>query len=171
MLSAYMVLSFYNFHERSEFNSTLTSTLTSETSVIMNSTLACFTSHKQSCFLTCEKAFVTSEKSIYHQWEKRTRRVAVWWNSVYAQGKFQRLNPKSATNLPHLPQSATNLPHIYPPVYHNDNAFLWQIGRFFREKPMRTRARETFMRDLNYELFYDHGLNGLNGMNGLNGPM
>jgi len=33
MLSAYMVLSFYNFHERSEFTSTLTSTLTSETSV------------------------------------------------------------------------------------------------------------------------------------------
>ena len=62
MLSAYMVLSFYNFHERSEFTSTLTSTLTSETSVIMNSTFACFTSLKQSCFLT-------SEKSIYHQWE------------------------------------------------------------------------------------------------------
>ena len=35
MLSAYMVLSFYNFHERSEFTSTLTSTLTSETSVII----------------------------------------------------------------------------------------------------------------------------------------
>ena len=156
MLSAYMVLSLYNFHERSEFTSTLTSTLTSETSVIMNSTFACFTSLKQSCFLTCEK-------SIYHQWEKRTRRVAVWWNSVYAQGKFQRLYPKSATNLPHFPQSATNLPHIYPPVYHNDNACLWQIGRFFREKPIWKRARETFMLYLNYELFYDHGLNGLNG--------
>ena len=31
MLSAYMVLSFYNFYERSEFTSILTSTLTSET--------------------------------------------------------------------------------------------------------------------------------------------
>ena len=107
----------------------------------MNSTFACFTSLKQSCFLT-------SEKSIYHLWEinlslvkKRTQRVAVWWNSVYAQGKFQRLYRKSASNLPHLPQSATNLPHIYPPVYQNDNACLWQIGRFFREKPIRTRAR------------------------------
>ena len=78
--------------------------------------------------------FITSEKSIYHLWEKRKRRVAIWWNSVHAQAKFQRLYPKSATNLPHLPQSATNLPHIYPPVYHNDNACLWQIGRFFREK-------------------------------------
>ena len=34
MLAAYMVLSFYNFHERSEFTSIFTSTLTSETSVI-----------------------------------------------------------------------------------------------------------------------------------------
>ncbi len=33
-LAAYMVLSFYNFHERSEFTSIFTSTLTSETSVI-----------------------------------------------------------------------------------------------------------------------------------------
>ena len=31
MLAAYMVLSFYNFHERSEFTSIFTSTLTSET--------------------------------------------------------------------------------------------------------------------------------------------
>ena len=33
MLSAYMVLSFYNFHERSEFTSIFTSALISETSV------------------------------------------------------------------------------------------------------------------------------------------
>ena len=33
VLSAYMVLSFYNFHERSELTSILTSILTSETSV------------------------------------------------------------------------------------------------------------------------------------------
>ena len=35
MLAAYMVLSFYNFHERSEFTSIFTSTLTSETSVML----------------------------------------------------------------------------------------------------------------------------------------
>ena len=34
MLSDYMVLSLYNFHEHSEFTSIFTSTLTSETSVI-----------------------------------------------------------------------------------------------------------------------------------------
>ena len=34
-LAAYMVLSFYNFHERSEFTSIFTSTLTSETSVTL----------------------------------------------------------------------------------------------------------------------------------------
>ena len=67
--------------------------------------------------------------------------MSAGWDSVRAQAKFQRLYPKSATNLPHLPQSATNLPHIYPSVYHSDNACLWQIGRFFKEKPMRTRAR------------------------------
>ena len=106
-----------------------------KTKIIMNSTFACFTSHKQSCFLTCEK-------SICHQWEINLSPVRNQFitcekkggNSVYAQGELQRLYPKSATNLPHFPQSATNLPHIYPPVYHNDNAFLWQIGRFYRGK-------------------------------------
>ncbi len=33
---AYMVLSFYNFHERSEFTSIFTSSLTSETSVTLS---------------------------------------------------------------------------------------------------------------------------------------
>ena len=34
MLPPYLVLSFYNFHERSEFSSILTSYFTSETSII-----------------------------------------------------------------------------------------------------------------------------------------
>ena len=45
MLAAYMVLSFYNFHERSEFTSIFTSTLTSETSV----RLFCLQSYVRMC--------------------------------------------------------------------------------------------------------------------------